>query len=104
MTEAVVKEIARGLVEAREKYAEEFPLLAFPTKSGEFWLLHESGFEELCEAFPYMTPARLGDELRRAFAWVASNKSKRKTERGMMRFLVNWIARSRRDQPEGRLL
>ena len=76
---------------------EEFPLLAFPTKSGEWWLLHESGFEELREAFPLMPAARLGEELRRAFAWIKVNQKRRKTERGMMKFLVNWIARSHRD-------
>ena len=76
---------------------EEFPLLAFPTKSGEWWLLHESGFEELRECFPYMTPKLIGEELILAFAWIKVNQKRRKTERGMMKFLVNWIARSRRD-------
>jgi len=95
MTEAVVQSIALGLEAAREKYAEEFPLLAFPTKSGEWWLLHESGFEEIAAAFPDLKRKIIGKELVLAFAWSMANPRKRKTERGMRSFLTSWIARSR---------
>jgi hypothetical protein len=33
-------------------------------------------------------------ELRKAYAWLVANPSKRKTARGMSRFLVNWLNRA----------
>lgn len=52
-------------------------------------------FAELQQAFPR---ADLDDELRRCGAWLHANPSKRKTQRGMRRFLVNWLGRSHRQQ------
>lgn len=83
-------DVVRALLRAREEYAEPFPLLAFPVKGGGWWLLLEEEFQQLQESFPQVAVAL---ELRAAYAWVSANTNRRKTARGMPRFLTSWLAR-----------
>ena len=96
MTEPVIEAIASGLESARERWAEEFPRIAFPSKSGEWWLLFDTDFQELQQGFPHLSAREVAEEICAAFAWLMANPSKAKTKKGMRRFLVNWISRARK--------
>lgn len=50
--------------------------------------------QEWQEAYPGVN---IRAELQRAALWLRANPAKRKTARGMPRFLVNWMSRAARD-------
>ena len=71
------------------------PLVTFPTcgKAGEAkeWHLHQDHVSEWSEAYPGIDV--LG-EARKALAWVKAAPERRKTARGMAKFLTGWLSRS----------
>ncbi len=64
--------------------------MMFPTRTG-FWALHLPGVRRLQALYPNIL---VGDELRKALAWLQANPTRRKTDRGMARFLVGWLNKS----------
>jgi hypothetical protein len=66
---------------------------AFPVvgNSGSDWSLPQSLYDELRDAYPGV---KLDDELRKARAWCISNAKRRKTPRGMPKFLNSWMERN----------
>ena len=92
MDEPVSVDDVRVLERSRDRYAERFPVMAFPTKSGEWWLLHEDAYDELVATFPDVDVYK---QLNLAFAWIRGNEGRRKTDRGMMRFITGWMIRVR---------
>lgn len=82
------------------------PLVTFPcsgkTSEPREWFLTESHVAEWSEAYPGVD---ILSESRRALAWVKADLSRRKTAKGMARFLTGWLSRSqnsgRRPQVDG---
>ncbi|MFP4501187.1 MAG: hypothetical protein ACLFTT_09330 [Candidatus Hydrogenedentota bacterium] len=72
-------------------------VFAFPLKSGDTWTPPNDLLNELAAAFPAVD---LEGELRRARAWLVSNSSKRKTARGMPKFLNGWLARAGKNEKQ----
>lgn len=64
----------------------------FPcAKTGETWVLSDEKLSEWQDSFPHL---RVETELRKAWQWLSDNPAKRKTPRGMTRFLGSWLARA----------
>ncbi len=66
----------------------EFPVTG---KGKRSWTLKRSNLAEYREAFPDLD---IDDEFRRAKVWLSTNPRKRKTARGMLSFLTEWLGRS----------
>lgn len=65
----------------------DFPVIA----NGDApWLLRGSKLAEYADTFPHL---EVGPELRRARQWLIDNPAKRKTPKGMTRFLFAWLER-----------
>lgn len=68
------------------------PILTFPCDGPvDHWHLTGDHLAEWSRSFPSLD---ILDECRRALAWIQANPEKRKTARGMPRYLVNWLSRS----------
>jgi len=65
--------------------------MRFPLKSGAEWEADGDLLRLLSGAYPRLNV--LG-ELEKARAWLTVNPSRRKTARGMPRFLKTWMARA----------
>ena len=68
-------------------------ILKFPTKPGgrdgpTVWALRRSKLDEYRESFPGLDVLTC---CRNAVQWCRDNADKRKTARGMPRFLTNWL-------------
>lgn len=75
------------------------PLITFPVVGKEkTWGLLPSKLAEFQEAFPTLDVLA---ECRKALAWLQQTPTKRKTSRGMGRFLFGWLSRSQ-DTGHGR--
>jgi hypothetical protein len=78
----------------------EDPFLTFPTDGKtKAWALTAAKVSELRAAFPALDVMA---ECRKALAWLQSNPERRKTDRGMPRFLFNWMSRSQNSRPSQR--
>ena len=68
-------------------------LLLFPTVGlgGAEWRLRRAQVEEWQELFPNLDVL---NECRQALAWVKAHPDRRKTTRGMVKFLAGWLTRS----------
>lgn len=68
-------------------------VLTFPTvgTGGSEWRLRRAQVEEWQELFPNLDV--LG-ECRQALAWIKAHPDRRKTTRGMPKFLTGWLTRS----------
>jgi len=65
--------------------------LTFPCQGRiKEWRMTDEVYAALMEAFPGVD---IVGEIRKAYAWTVSNPAKRKTAKGMAKFLFNWIAR-----------
>jgi len=75
------------------------PILVFPTigKTKE-WGMTEKDIQPLKEAFPSLD---ILAECRKALAWVMSSPDRRKTARGMGRYLFGWMGRARPEVKNG---
>jgi hypothetical protein len=65
--------------------------MIFPTV-GRDWELSEQQMQDWQQAYPDLDVPR---ELQRARIWLDVNVTRRKTQKGMPRFLVSWLNRSR---------
>jgi hypothetical protein len=67
--------------------------LVFPTvgTGKKAWALMERQLAEWTEAYPNLD---IKAEARKALAWIQANPGRRKTDRGMLSFLVNWLNRA----------
>jgi hypothetical protein len=63
-------------------------ILGFPVKSGDFWTLPVKQLQAWSELYPSLN---VQAEIQKALAWVQANPQRRKTARGMPRFLVGWL-------------
>lgn len=68
-------------------------VLTFPTvgKDGTSWPLTQAQIDEWTDLFPNLDVLA---ECRKALAWIRAMPGRRKTGRGMERFLVGWFTRS----------
>lgn len=68
-------------------------VLTFPTvgKGPSTWALTEAQLSEWQECYPGIAVLA---EAQQALAWVKANPGRRKTAKGMPRFLVSWLSRS----------
>jgi predicted nucleic acid-binding Zn-ribbon protein len=68
-------------------------LLTFPTigTDGHEWYLTQSQVDEWAELYPNLDVL---DQCRRALGWVRADKTRRKTKKGMEKFLSSWLNRS----------
>ena len=69
------------------------PFLVFPVigpRRGD-WQLSEAQVAEWASLFGGLD---VRGECRKALAWLHANKGRRKTDRGMQRFLVSWLSRA----------
>lgn len=69
--------------------------MTFPVESG-VWTLTESAVAEFRRTF--RNPPWLELELDKARLWLVANPAKRKTARGMMRFLASWLSRAQENK------
>ncbi len=71
---------------------QEDSILEFPTvgKGAKAWHLTQSLLDEFVEAYPGLP---VMEECRRAKTWCVTNATKRKTPKGMPKFLNNWLTR-----------
>lgn len=68
------------------------PVLMYPTVGVEReWVLSQSFLKKLNGLYPALDVLT---EAKKALAWLIANPSRRKTARGMPRFLVNWLNRA----------
>lgn len=69
------------------------PVLVYPTvgANGTAWDLTELQLADWRTLFPGVDVL---DECRRALAWTQAHPDRRKTSRGMAKFLVSWLSRS----------
>ena len=70
---------------------------SFVLKSGELWNLTKVKLDEYRQT--YNGSLDIEGELRKAGQWLSDNPSKRKTVKGMPRFLGGWLSRAK---PEDR--
>lgn len=66
--------------------------LEFPTRCGKGYRPAQSLVEEIKAAYPTLD---VSQELQRARLWLIANPSKRKTVRGMSKFLAGWMSRQK---------
>lgn len=64
-------------------------------KDGSCYEISDEDISKYQEAFPKLDVA---SELKRMSLWCESNVSKRKTKKGISRFIVNWLSRQQKDQ------
>lgn len=75
-----------------ERETSEPPVLIYPTEGPvKEWPLRQADITELERLFPHQDV--LG-ECRKALAWVLASPERRKTARGMRKFLTGWLTRS----------
>jgi uncharacterized protein YdaU (DUF1376 family) len=79
--------------ERTEAAATSPTVLEFPTvgSGGSVWSLTQSQESEWGELYPALS---ILDESRKALAWVSADPVRRKTAKGMPRFLVGWFNRA----------
>ena len=65
---------------------------AFVLQSKKLWHLPQAKLDEYTKAFPNLD---VEAEFRKASQWLIDNPSKRKTARGMTRFLGGWLGRAK---------
>lgn len=65
--------------------------MRFLTKDGSAWELPASQLQRFAEVYPDVP---IEQECQKAALWLEANPAKRKTSRGMLRFLVNWLNRA----------
>ncbi len=70
-------------------------ILGFPTKGGDFWVLPVKQLQVWTDLYPGLN---VQAEIQKALAWVQANPARRKTARGMPRFLVAWLNRAQPTQ------
>jgi len=75
-------------------------VLTFPVvgTGGHEWHLREMQIEHWRGLYPQLD---IPGEARQALAWVEADKTRRKTQSGMERFLVSWFNRSVDRGPRG---
>lgn len=82
----------------------EKPILQFPVVgkkvNEKFWCLYQNFVDQYSELYPKLD---ILAECKAAYAWIISNESRRKTARGMKKFLNGWFERSnnRKNEPRG---
>lgn len=82
---------------ARQEESAGEAAMVFPVKGGGEWKLTEAKLAEYQATYPLMD---LLPSLRRARQWLLDHPERRKSKRGMARYLGSWLAR---DQEAGRL-
>lgn len=85
---------ANGSSEASsEPLVPSLTVLTFPTvgADGTSWQLSEAQAAEWATLFPHLDVLA---EARKALAWLMANQGRRKTARGMTKFLVGWLSRA----------
>jgi hypothetical protein len=82
-----------GSVSAESLSRSTPPFLEFPVvgQQGVTWQLSEAQVAEWATLFPNLS---IPVEMRKALAWVRANPGRRKTGRGMAKFLVGWLTRA----------
>lgn len=63
----------------------------FPIRGGKTWHLTQDYYDELKETFPLHD---IEGDVREAKLWCRVNKRKRKTAKGMTKFLLGWMSRA----------
>lgn len=69
--------------------------MRFPTDGPNDWELTSEQMTTFCATYPTLDVAR---EFQKASLWLEVNPRKRKTARGMPRFLMNWLSRAAREK------
>jgi len=70
----------------------------FTLKDGSTWRVNDDQHQSLVLAFPSID---VDHQLLMASAWMIGLPSRRKTKRGMPRFLFNWMATAQKDSANG---
>lgn len=84
---------APALAPAHAQETDSPVLGVFPTvgQGGTVWRLRRAQVDEWQAAFPNLDVLA---ECRKALAWINANPGRRKTVRGMPKFLVSWLSRA----------
>lgn len=78
----------RSIIAGAAKRKDDPGLMAFLCKTGSYALTADK-FKELQDSFPHMD---IRQSLLIARKWLIDNPSKRKTRKGINRFLLNWLS------------
>ena len=76
----------------KDKVAEKDKTHTFVLKNKKLWHLPQAKLDEYTEAFPKLD---VDAEFRKAAQWLNDNPDRRKTAKGMTRFLGNWLGRAK---------
>src|SRR3990167_4085097 len=80
-----------------ENKTEDFLILTFPTVGdSKEWDLYNSKIQEYQESYPSLD---ISAQMKLALQWVKDNPAKRKTAKGMPKFLNSWLSRAN-DNPK----
>lgn len=83
------KDISSEPLQAHEP---EAVIMSFPvTGKARQWDLKETLYRQFCESYETLNVMA---EMKKALAWTIANPTKKKTERGMGKFLVGWLNRA----------
>jgi hypothetical protein len=77
----------QGAIEPREREFLVFPIVGSDPRN---WVLTETQVEAWEQLFPNVD---VRSEARKALAWVLAHSDRRKTARGMTKFLTGWVSR-----------
>ncbi len=72
-------------------------VISIPTTSGEMFGISEVMISEWAKLYPGVD---IKQQLRNMVGWCEGNPSKRKTNRGMLRFIHNWLSKEQNRAPQ----
>lgn len=81
-----------------EDFEPEAAVAAIPLNTGAEWRPKISDYESFCKLYPGVDVEK---EINKMAAWCMSNPTKRKTQKGIMRFVNNWLSKAQDSSSRG---
>ena len=72
--------------------------MELPLKDGSLYAVDDSLYNDLCQCYPSLDVSEHLQEMR---IWLVCNDQKRKTRRGIKRFINSWLSRAKGNNSEG---
>jgi len=72
--------------------------MELPLKDGSQYAVDDSLYNDLCQCYPSLDVSEHLQEMR---IWLVCNDQKRKTRRGIKRFINSWLSRAKGNNREG---
>ena len=84
------KEIEKDICPEQSSGPEESPVITLPLNTGDEYLIFQSDIDTFAELYPAVD---ILQAMRGMKGWLITNPTKRKTKRGIGRFINSWLAR-----------